>query len=71
METKSFYVTVSADQELAFLRELEEKKIITIVPDYSIPEWQILESRHRLTEMKSDPSSCIDGDKFFEMISDD
>jgi Putative addiction module component len=37
----------------------------------TVPEWQITESLRRLAEMKSNPSSTIDGKDFFESIDDE
>jgi hypothetical protein len=70
METITYQLTIKKDYASAILEELMLNDAIEFKPNI-IPEWQIIESRKRLAEMKSDPSSTIDGDDFFDSIIDD
>jgi Putative addiction module component len=70
METITYQLTIKKDYASAILEELMLNDAIEYKPN-TIPEWQIIESRKRLAEMKADPSSTIDGDDFFDSIIDD
>jgi hypothetical protein len=70
METITYQLTIKKDYASAILEELMLKDAIEYKPN-AIPEWQIIESRKRLAEMKADPYSTIDGDDFFDSIIDD
>ena len=70
METITYQLTIKKDYASAILEELMLNDAIEYQPN-NIPEWQIIESRKRLAEMKADPSTTIDGADFFDSIIDD
>jgi siroheme synthase (precorrin-2 oxidase/ferrochelatase) len=70
METITYQITIKKEYASAILEELMLNEAIEYLPN-NIPEWQIIESRKRLAEMKANPSSTINGDDFFDSIIDD
>ena len=70
METITYQLTIKKD----YAHNILEKLLFEGAIEYSangVPEWQIIESRKRIAEMKANPSSAIDMDEFFESIEDD
>jgi hypothetical protein len=70
METITYQLTIKKEYASAILEELMLNEAIEYKPN-NIPEWQIIESRKRLAEMKANPSSSISADDFFDSIVDD
>jgi hypothetical protein len=70
MDTITYQVTIKKEYASGILEDLRLDEAIEVMPN-DIPQWQIIETRRRLAEMKSDPSSTIDGDDFFDSIIDD
>jgi Putative addiction module component len=70
MDTITYQVTIKEEYASGILEDLRLNEAIEVMPN-DIPQWQINETRRRLAEMKSDPPSTIDGDDFFETLSDD
>ncbi len=70
MNTITYQVTIKKDYSFAILEKLMLDGAIELIPN-EIPQWQIIESRRRLAEMKSNPSSTIDSKDFFDSIDDE
>ena len=70
METITFQLTIKKDYAHDILEKLLLDEAIEYRPN-EVPEWQIIESRKRIAEMKANPSSAIGMDEFFESIEDD
>ena len=70
METITYQLTIKKD----YAHDILEKLLLDEAIEYSpneVTEWQIIESRKRIAEMKANPSSSICMDEFFESIEDD
>ena len=70
MDTITYQITIKKDYAFAILDELTLDGAIELIPN-EIPQWQMIESRRRLAEMKSNPSSTIDSKDFFDSIDDE
>jgi hypothetical protein len=70
MDTITYQVTIKKEYASGILEDLRLDEAIEVMPN-DIPQWQIIETRRRLAEMEADPSMEIDGEHFFETLSDD
>ena len=70
MNTITYQVTIKKDYAFAILEKLMLDGAIELIPN-EIHQWQMIESRRRLAEMKSNPSSTIDSKDFFDSIDDE
>jgi hypothetical protein len=69
MGTKTYTLTIKKGYAHTIIEKLMLDEAIECIPDI-IPQWQMIESRRRLAEMKSNPASNIDSDTFFKSIDD-
>jgi hypothetical protein len=71
METVTYHIKTSDINAIRLIEELIQKDTVECIQNDEVPEWQIVESRRRLAEMKANPSSTISHEDFFDSIVDD
>ena len=65
MSDNIYHIKIKKEYASAILEDLQQVDAIQIVEE-PLPEWQKIESTKRLAEMKSNPSSAISEEDFFE-----
>ena len=65
MSDNIYHIKIKKEYASAILEDLQQVDAIQIVEE-PLPEWQKIESAKRLAEMKSNPSSAISEEDFFE-----
>ena len=67
MSDTTYTIKIKKDYASAIIEDLKQVDAIEIIEE-PVPEWQKEETKKRLSEMKTNPSSTLSEDEFFHAL---